>query len=82
VEVPPRSGDRQLLCVDAFRLASVRGARALPHLLDRGTAICYFCVKARLFLREGTLMALPFGARRFEPAGDPFPVAEQVGAGW
>jgi Tol biopolymer transport system component len=33
-----------------------------------------------MFLREGTLMALPLDARRFEPAGDPFPVAEQVGA--
>jgi Tol biopolymer transport system component len=33
-----------------------------------------------LFLREGTLMALPLDARRFEPAGEPFPVAEQVGS--
>jgi Tol biopolymer transport system component/predicted Ser/Thr protein kinase len=33
-----------------------------------------------LFLRAGTLMALPLDARRFEPAGEPFPVAEQVGS--
>uniref|UniRef100_Q01UH4 Serine/threonine protein kinase n=1 Tax=Solibacter usitatus (strain Ellin6076) TaxID=234267 RepID=Q01UH4_SOLUE len=33
-----------------------------------------------LFLREGTLMALPLDARSFEPAGDPFPVAEHVGS--
>ena len=33
-----------------------------------------------LFLREGTLMALPLDAKRYEPAGDPFPVAERVGA--
>ena len=33
-----------------------------------------------LFLREGTLMALPLDAKRFEPAGEPFPVAEQVGS--
>jgi eukaryotic-like serine/threonine-protein kinase len=33
-----------------------------------------------LFLREGTLMALPLDARRFEPAGEPFPLAEQVGS--
>ncbi len=32
-----------------------------------------------LFLREGTLMALPLDSRRFEPAGEPFSVAEQVG---
>ena len=33
-----------------------------------------------LFLREGTLMALPLDARRFEPAGEPFPLAEQIGS--
>ena len=33
-----------------------------------------------LFLREGTLMALPLDARRFEPAGEPFPLADQVGS--
>jgi predicted Ser/Thr protein kinase len=33
-----------------------------------------------LFLREGTLMALPLDARRFETAGEPFPLAEQVGS--
>jgi Tol biopolymer transport system component len=33
-----------------------------------------------LFLREGTLMALPLDARRFEPAGEAFPLAEQVGS--
>jgi Tol biopolymer transport system component/predicted Ser/Thr protein kinase len=33
-----------------------------------------------LFLREGTLIAQPLDARRFEPAGEPFPVAEQVGS--
>ena len=32
-----------------------------------------------LFLREGTLMALPLDARRFEPAGEAFPLAERVG---
>ena len=31
-----------------------------------------------LYLREGTLMAQPFDARRLELAGDAFPVAEQV----
>ena len=34
-----------------------------------------------LFLRVGTLMAQPLDAKRFELAGEPFPVAEQVG-GW
>jgi hypothetical protein len=33
-----------------------------------------------LFLREGTLMAQPLDPRRFEPIGDPLPVAEQVGS--
>ncbi|HXB70267.1 MAG TPA: hypothetical protein VNY05_18605, partial [Candidatus Acidoferrales bacterium] len=33
-----------------------------------------------LFLRGGTLMALPLDARRFEPVGEPFPLAEQVGS--
>ena len=33
-----------------------------------------------LFLRDGTLVALPLDAKRFEPAGEPFPVAEQVGS--
>jgi roadblock/LC7 domain-containing protein len=33
-----------------------------------------------LFMREGTLMALPLDAGRFEPAGEAFPVAEQVGS--
>jgi Tol biopolymer transport system component len=31
-----------------------------------------------LFIREGTLMALPFDASRLQSTGDPFPVAEQV----
>jgi len=33
-----------------------------------------------LFLREDTLMAQPFDEQRFDLAGDPFPVAERVGA--
>jgi Tol biopolymer transport system component len=33
-----------------------------------------------LFLREGTLLAQSLDARRFELAGEPFPVAEQVGS--
>ncbi|MBA2259339.1 MAG: serine/threonine-protein kinase [Acidobacteria bacterium] len=33
-----------------------------------------------LFLREGTLMAQPFDARRLAFAGDPVPVAERVGS--
>jgi Tol biopolymer transport system component len=33
-----------------------------------------------LFLRDGTLMAQPLDTRRFELAGEPFPVAEQVGS--
>ncbi len=33
-----------------------------------------------LFLREATLMALPLDTKRFEPAGEPFPLAEQVGS--
>jgi len=33
-----------------------------------------------LFLREGTLMAQPFDARRLALAGDPVPVAGQVGS--
>jgi Tol biopolymer transport system component len=33
-----------------------------------------------LFLREGTLMAQPFDARRLALAGDPVPVAERVGS--
>jgi serine/threonine protein kinase len=31
-----------------------------------------------LFIREGTLMALPFDASPLQDTGDPFPVAEQV----
>jgi len=34
-----------------------------------------------LFLRGSTLMAQPLDAKRFELAGEPFPVAEQ-GGGW
>ncbi len=33
-----------------------------------------------LFLRGGTLMAQPMDPKRFELAGEPFPVAEQVGS--
>ena len=33
-----------------------------------------------LFLREGTLMAQPFDARRLALAGDPVPLAERVGS--
>jgi Tol biopolymer transport system component len=33
-----------------------------------------------LFLRAGTLMAQPLDPKRFELAGEPFPVAEQVGS--
>ena len=33
-----------------------------------------------LFLRQKTLMALPLDAKSFGPAGEPFPVAEQVGS--
>jgi Tol biopolymer transport system component/predicted Ser/Thr protein kinase len=36
---------------------------------------------AILFTRSGTLMALPFDMKALEPAGDPFPVAQQIGAG-
>jgi Tol biopolymer transport system component len=36
---------------------------------------------ALLFVRSGTLMAQPFEADRLAPAGEVFPVAEQVGAG-
>ena len=32
-----------------------------------------------LFMRERTLMAQPFDARKLQTTGDPFPVAEQVG---
>ncbi len=35
-------------------------------------------VGAILFTRAGTLMALPFDMQRLEPAGDPFPVAQQI----
>ena len=33
-----------------------------------------------LFLREGTLMALPLDAKSFLPAGEAFPVAQEVGS--
>jgi eukaryotic-like serine/threonine-protein kinase len=33
-----------------------------------------------LFLRQGTLMAQPFDARRLEPSGEAVPIAEQVGS--
>lgn len=33
-----------------------------------------------LFTRNGMLMALPFDTKRFEPAGDVYPVAQQVAA--
>jgi Tol biopolymer transport system component len=33
-----------------------------------------------LFLREGTLMALPLDAKSFQPAGEAFPVAQEVGS--
>lgn len=33
-----------------------------------------------LFLRDGTLMAQPLDAKRFELIGEPFPVAEHVGS--
>ena len=33
-----------------------------------------------LFLRQGTLMAQPFDARRLEPSGEAVPVAEKVGS--
>ena len=36
---------------------------------------------AILFIRAGTLMALPFDMKRLEPAGDPFPVAQEIAVG-
>ena len=38
-------------------------------------------VGAILFVRAGTLMALPFDLRRREAAGDPFPLAQQIAQG-
>lgn len=38
-------------------------------------------VGAVLFVRAGTLMALPFDMKRLEPAGDPFPVAQGIAVG-
>jgi Tol biopolymer transport system component len=38
-------------------------------------------VGAILFIRAGTLMALPFDMRRLEATGDPFPVAVGIGVG-
>lgn len=38
-------------------------------------------VGAILFVRAGTLMALPFDMKRLQPAGDPFPVAQEIGVG-
>src|SRR5581483_8065795 len=35
-----------------------------------------------LFTRGGSLMALPFDTKRLEPAGDPFPVAQQATGPW
>ncbi|HEY2468650.1 MAG TPA: protein kinase [Terracidiphilus sp.] len=34
-----------------------------------------------LFVRAGTLMALPFDMKRLEPAGEPFPVAQNIAVG-
>ena len=36
---------------------------------------------AILFVRAGTLMALPLDMKRLEPAGDPFPVAQEIAQG-
>lgn len=38
-------------------------------------------IGAVLFTRAGTLMALPFDMQQLEPAGDPFPVAQQIAQG-
>jgi serine/threonine protein kinase len=38
-------------------------------------------VGAVLFNRSGTLMALPFDMKSLEAAGEPFPVAQEIGAG-
>jgi hypothetical protein len=56
------------------RLAGSRhaGAYALPRAGSENGHL--------LFLRDGTLMAQPLDARHFELAGEPFPVAEQVGS--
>ena len=35
-----------------------------------------------LFTRGGSLMALPFDTKRLEPAGNPFPVAQQANGPW
>ena len=36
-------------------------------------------VGAILFIRAGTLMALPFDMKRLEAAGEPIPVAKELG---
>ncbi|MCC6366481.1 MAG: protein kinase [Bryobacterales bacterium] len=53
-------------------VAPVQGAAYVPSSSSGGNGYL-------LFLRDGTLMALPLNARSFDPAGEALPVAEQVG---
>src|SRR5215469_1344739 len=46
--------------------------------IARGTFMAFYASGYLLFLRDNTLMAQPFNARRLETSGDPIPVAEHV----
>ncbi len=54
-------------------------SKAVRHLNVHGSRAEYSPAGYLLFVREGTLMAQPFDARRLATTGEPFPVAEQIG---
>jgi Tol biopolymer transport system component len=60
-------------------------AQSAQRLMPYGIGLTYAAAADSspgrlLFLREGTLMAQPFDARRLALAGEPVPVAERVGS--
>jgi serine/threonine protein kinase len=66
---------------DGVYLGSLESKETKRILAGVSPNISYAPPGYLLFGREGTLMAQRFNPDRFELAGDPFPIAEQVGFG-
>jgi eukaryotic-like serine/threonine-protein kinase len=76
----PEGGGTYIGTLDA-KPAEQSSQRLLPYLVGLTYAPSNDSSADRLlFLREGTLVAQPFDAKRLALSGDPVPVAEQVGS--
>src|SRR5262245_1809440 len=80
--VSRRTPDRSGVYVGA--LDAKPGEQSSRQLLPYGRGLTYVpagagAVGRLLYVREGTLVAHPFDEKRLELAGDPMPIAQQVG---